>query len=77
MLEMVTEGKMSRAAGNTRHDLFSKLLDASESDLTGEKKLTELEVISNIFIFLFAGKYLNSLFMLSNIQSSYSPQDTR
>ncbi|KAK7682022.1 hypothetical protein QCA50_014986 [Cerrena zonata] len=55
MLEMVTEGKMSRAAGNTRHDLFSKLLDASESDLTGEKKLTELEVISNIFIFLFAG----------------------
>ncbi|KAK7682024.1 hypothetical protein QCA50_014988 [Cerrena zonata] len=55
MLEMVYEGKIARASGGSRHDLFSKLLEASEGDMTGEKALTETEVISNIFVFLFAG----------------------
>ena len=61
MLEMVDEGKIARAAGDSRHDLFSKLIDASESDMTG-KKLTDREVLSNIFVFLFAGAQLRYFF---------------
>ena len=52
---MVEEGKVARAAGASRHDLFSRLIDASESDMNG-KNLTNKEVLSNVFIFLFAGK---------------------
>lgn len=54
MLEMIEEGKAARAAGALRHDLFSRLIDASESDIT-DKGLTDREVVSNIFVFLFAG----------------------
>ena len=61
MMEMVDEGKIARAAGDSRHDLFSKLIDASESDMTG-KKLTDREVLSNIFVFLFAGAQYQYLF---------------
>ena len=54
MFEMVDKGKMERGSEDSRHDLFSRLIDASETELTG-KKMTDREVISNIFIFLFAG----------------------
>ena len=58
MFEMVDEGKMTKGSDqDASHDLFSKLLEASESDMTG-RKLTDREVISNIFIFLFAGMCL-------------------
>ncbi|KAJ3552928.1 hypothetical protein NM688_g3893 [Phlebia brevispora] len=38
-----------------RHDLFSSLLDASDDELDGGAKLTDRELLGNIFIFLLAG----------------------
>lgn len=58
MYEMVDEAKMARSSGSSRHDLFGKLLEASEGDMVGDRKLTDKELISNIFIFLFAGMQL-------------------
>lgn len=53
---MVDEGRLARASVQSRHDLFSKLIEASEGDMVGDKKLTDREVISNIFVFLVAGR---------------------
>ncbi|KZV61166.1 cytochrome P450 [Peniophora sp. CONT] len=38
-----------------RYDLFSSLLDAANDDSDGEPKLTDSELIGNIFIFMLAG----------------------
>ncbi|KAI0940039.1 hypothetical protein AcV5_001254 [Taiwanofungus camphoratus] len=38
-----------------RYDLFSSLLDANEDELDGKTKLSDSELMGNIFIFLIAG----------------------
>ncbi|TFK44816.1 cytochrome P450 [Crucibulum laeve] len=52
MSEMIKERQYSES--KERHDLFSSLLEANNQDLD-EAKLTESELIGNIFIFLVAG----------------------
>ncbi|KAF5380528.1 hypothetical protein D9615_004515 [Tricholomella constricta] len=53
MAEMIKE-RQSSLKKETRHDLFTSLLDANDID-SGEAKLTVSELIGNIFIFLVAG----------------------
>lgn len=38
-----------------RHDLFSSLLDASDGEADGAAKLSDREMLGNIFVFLLAG----------------------
>jgi len=56
MLEMM-ESHRDIAARDQRSDLLSRLMDANETgnDGTDEAKLTDPEIIGNIFIFLLAG----------------------
>lgn len=51
MKEMITEREKSLES--SRHDLFSKLIEASRDE--GAASLDEDEIIGNIFIFLVAG----------------------
>ncbi|THH17553.1 hypothetical protein EW146_g3277 [Bondarzewia mesenterica] len=54
MLEMIHDRRTSEKK-EERYDLFSSLLDASD-DVSGEEiKLTDSELVGNIFIFLIAG----------------------
>ncbi|KAJ3552189.1 hypothetical protein NM688_g4282 [Phlebia brevispora] len=53
MLEMVHARKMAEKK-EERYDLFSSLLDASEEE-EGSAKLTDRELLGNIFVFLLAG----------------------
>ncbi|KAI8996609.1 cytochrome P450 [Trametes punicea] len=52
--EMVQDRRTAKVR-EERHDLLSNLLDANEGELDTAAKLTESEVIGNIFIFLVAG----------------------
>ncbi|KAI0346597.1 cytochrome P450 [Trametopsis cervina] len=54
MLEMVQKRKNAEMKVE-RHDLLSGLIAASDEEFSGFAKLTDMEVISNIFIFLIAG----------------------
>nr|BAL05179.1 cytochrome P450 [Phanerodontia chrysosporium] len=54
MLEMVEE-RRNAPKKEERYDLFSSLLDASDSDADGGARLTDRELLGNIFIFLLAG----------------------
>ncbi|EKM52729.1 uncharacterized protein PHACADRAFT_261335 [Phanerochaete carnosa HHB-10118-sp] len=54
MLEMIHARRYAEEK-EERYDLFSGLLDASEEEFDGEAKLTDRELLGNIFIFLLAG----------------------
>ncbi|KAJ3484828.1 hypothetical protein NLI96_g5371 [Meripilus lineatus] len=56
MVEMIRDRK-NRTADDIepRYDLLNGLLDACEDDLGGDSKLTERELMGNIFVFLLAG----------------------
>ncbi|TFK49108.1 cytochrome P450 [Heliocybe sulcata] len=54
MLDMIHERKSS-GKQTDRHDLFNSLLDANEEVLEGEAKLSDRELLGNIFMFLLAG----------------------
>ncbi|KAI0703434.1 cytochrome P450 [Cytidiella melzeri] len=54
MMEMV-QNRRNAETKEERNDLLSGLLDASDEEFSGSAKLTDQEVISNIFIFLIAG----------------------
>ncbi|KAK7457058.1 hypothetical protein VKT23_010360 [Stygiomarasmius scandens] len=55
MMEMITNRRNAEKK-EERYDLFSSLLDANDEESPdGEAKLTERELIGNIFIFLIAG----------------------
>ncbi|KDQ58619.1 hypothetical protein JAAARDRAFT_176655 [Jaapia argillacea MUCL 33604] len=53
MVEMI-EARRGAEKKEERHDLFSSLLDASDAS-DGEAKLTDRDLLGNIFIFLLAG----------------------
>lgn len=53
MEEMVRQ-RQEEGQGNN-HDLFSNLIEANQAEDDGAQKLTEQELIGNIFIFLVAG----------------------
>ncbi|KAI0346717.1 cytochrome P450 [Trametopsis cervina] len=54
LLEMVQQRENAEVKVE-RHDLLSGLLDATDEEFSGYRKLTDREVLSNIFIFLMAG----------------------
>nr|BAL05138.1 cytochrome P450 [Phanerodontia chrysosporium] len=56
MLELIQERRDAEKR-DERHDLFSNLLDANDSDENGDGsvKLTDEELLGNIFIFMLAG----------------------
>ncbi|CAL1699322.1 unnamed protein product [Somion occarium] len=54
MMDMINARRSSEKK-EERYDLFSSLLDASEGNFDGESKLTDRELLGNIFIFLIAG----------------------
>ncbi|KAG7445093.1 cytochrome P450 [Guyanagaster necrorhizus] len=56
MLEMI-RNRRTTAKKEERYDLFSNLLDANDDELLveGEAKLTDQELLGNIFVFLLAG----------------------
>ncbi|KAI0078339.1 614 534 cytochrome P450 [Panus rudis PR-1116 ss-1] len=54
MLDMIKH-RRNATKKEDRYDLFSSLLDANEGLLDGEAKLTDQELLGNIFIFLIAG----------------------
>ncbi|EKM52723.1 uncharacterized protein PHACADRAFT_211944 [Phanerochaete carnosa HHB-10118-sp] len=54
MLEMIHARRYAEKK-EERYDLFSGLLDASEEESDGQAKLTDRELLGNIFIFLLAG----------------------
>lgn len=54
MLDMINS-RRNADKKEERYDLFSSLLDASEDELDGQAKLTDRELLGNIFIFLLAG----------------------
>ncbi|OBZ67576.1 hypothetical protein A0H81_12405 [Grifola frondosa] len=54
MAEMVQARKTAEKK-EERYDLFSSLLDANEEESEGQMKLSDSELIGNIFIFLIAG----------------------
>ncbi|EKM51238.1 uncharacterized protein PHACADRAFT_263271 [Phanerochaete carnosa HHB-10118-sp] len=54
MLEMVQERRTAEKKEEC-YDLFSNLLDASDSESDGSVRLTDRELLGNIFIFLLAG----------------------
>ncbi|OBZ67577.1 hypothetical protein A0H81_12404 [Grifola frondosa] len=54
MVEMVQARKTGEKK-EERYDLFSNLLDANEEESEGQAKLSDGELIGNIFIFLIAG----------------------
>ncbi|KAK7683817.1 hypothetical protein QCA50_013193 [Cerrena zonata] len=45
-----------------KDDLLTGLLDACEGDFEGFSKLSDRELLGNIFIFLIAGQYLRSIY---------------
>ncbi|TCD70732.1 hypothetical protein EIP91_002108 [Steccherinum ochraceum] len=54
MHEMI-DARRSAEKKEERHDLLSSLLDANDADEDGNSKLTDQELLANIFIFLLAG----------------------
>ncbi|EKM52722.1 uncharacterized protein PHACADRAFT_261326, partial [Phanerochaete carnosa HHB-10118-sp] len=54
MMEMIHARRYAEKK-EERYDLFSGLLDASEEESDGQAKLTDRELLGNIFIFLLAG----------------------
>ncbi|CCL98273.1 uncharacterized protein FIBRA_00267 [Fibroporia radiculosa] len=54
MIQMVQERKIAEKK-EERYDLFSSLLDANDVESDGTAKLSNSEVIGNIFVFLIAG----------------------
>lgn len=54
MLEMI-EARKNSEKKEERYDLFSSLLDANEEESDGEAKLSDDELLGNIYIFLVAG----------------------
>ncbi|KIP06369.1 hypothetical protein PHLGIDRAFT_515467 [Phlebiopsis gigantea 11061_1 CR5-6] len=54
MAEMI-EDRRAAEKKEERYDLFSSLLDASDAESDGAVKLTDNELLGNIFIFLLAG----------------------
>ncbi|TFY50345.1 hypothetical protein EVG20_g11573 [Dentipellis fragilis] len=54
MLEMISS-RRSAGKKEERYDLFSSLLDASEDTSDGGAKLSDSELVGNIFVFLVAG----------------------
>ncbi|KAA1472086.1 cytochrome P450 [Dentipellis sp. KUC8613] len=54
MLEMISN-RRNAGKKEERYDLFSSLLDASEDTSDGDAKLSDSELVGNIFIFLVAG----------------------
>ncbi|TFY55986.1 hypothetical protein EVG20_g9110 [Dentipellis fragilis] len=54
MLEMISS-RRNAGKKEERYDLFSSLLDASEDTSDGDAKLSDSELVGNIFIFLVAG----------------------
>ncbi|GJE97102.1 cytochrome P450 [Phanerochaete sordida] len=54
MLEMVQDRRKTEKK-EERYDLFSSLLDASDSDSDVNVRLTDRELLGNIFIFMLAG----------------------
>ncbi|KAF7793522.1 hypothetical protein EIP86_004636 [Pleurotus ostreatoroseus] len=54
MLEMCAARRAAETK-DEKHDLFNSLLDARDEDESGGAKLTDRELLGNIFIFLLAG----------------------
>ncbi|KIJ37613.1 hypothetical protein M422DRAFT_177891, partial [Sphaerobolus stellatus SS14] len=54
MLEMIEERRLSLAKGEEYADLFSSLLQGSEAE-EGDERLSDKDLIGNIFVFLLAG----------------------
>jgi len=62
MMEMIANRRNAEKK-EERYDLFSSLLDANDEESPdGEAKLTERELIGNIFIFLVAGHEVRGRF---------------
>ena len=59
-----------------RHDLFSSLLDASDEEADGGAKLSDRELLGNIFVFLLAGHEVRTteLFQAPRITAETSPR---
>jgi cytochrome P450 len=54
MMEMISSRRNAEKK-EEHYDLFSSLLDANDDSESGEAKLSERELIGNIFVFLLAG----------------------
>ncbi|CDO70501.1 hypothetical protein BN946_scf184569.g44 [Trametes cinnabarina] len=54
-LKEMVQDRRSAKVKEKRHDLFSNLLDANEGELDNDAKLTDSELLGNVFIFLVAG----------------------
>ncbi|KAH9899364.1 cytochrome P450 [Cubamyces lactineus] len=54
-LKEMVQDRRSAEVKEERHDLFNSLLDANEDEADQEAKLTDSDVLGNIFIFLVAG----------------------
>ncbi|KAI8969412.1 cytochrome P450 [Trametes punicea] len=54
-LHEMVQDRRSAKVKEERHDLFSSLLDANEGELDTDAKLTDDELLGNMFIFLVAG----------------------
>ncbi|OSD01453.1 cytochrome P450 [Trametes coccinea BRFM310] len=54
-LKEMVQNRRSAKVKEERHDLFSNLLDANEGELDSDAKLTDSELLGNVFIFLVAG----------------------
>ncbi|KAI0960322.1 hypothetical protein AcW1_004865 [Taiwanofungus camphoratus] len=54
-MEEMIQARKGAEKKEERYDLFSSLLDANEDELDGKTKLSDSELMGNIFIFLIAG----------------------
>lgn len=54
MQEMIHSRKIAERK-QERYDLFSSLLDANEDEADGHTRLSDSELMGNIFVFLIAG----------------------
>ncbi|OBZ67844.1 hypothetical protein A0H81_12320 [Grifola frondosa] len=72
IVEMVQARKTAEKK-EERYDLFSSLLDANEEESEGQMKLSDSELVGNIFIFLIAGhevgNYYTSIILYQHIKS--------
>ena len=54
MQEMIHSRKNTEKK-QERYDLFSSLLDANEDEIDGHTRMSDSELMGNIFVFLIAG----------------------
>ena len=78
MMEMI-RARREAEKKEERYDLFSSLLDANEEETDGQTRLSNSEVMGNIFVFLIAGHEVCILHESASSESmmlTRSPQTT-